>query len=79
MRNRGLLTTEGRTELLRIAEEMRSGKRDFAMAEIEVRRPDVGEWIWTKQSYTVLEKDENGLKNFSFSKVKVRPRERACK
>ncbi|MCH5266809.1 MAG: response regulator [Lachnospiraceae bacterium] len=61
VRNRGLLTTEGRTELLRIAEEMRSGKRDFAMAEIEVRRPDVGEWIWTKQSYTVLEKDENGL------------------
>ena len=60
-RSRGLLTTEGRAELVRIAEEMKSGKRDFAMAELEVRRPDKGDWIWTKQMYTVVEKDENGM------------------
>lgn len=60
-KNRGLLTEQGRASLMHISEEMRAGRMDSATVEIEVRRPAKGDWIWTKQFYTVMEKDENGL------------------
>lgn len=60
-RRMGIISREGREELLRIAQEIRSGSIDTGSIEVEMKKLDSEEWIWTRQTYTVVEKDENGM------------------
>lgn len=53
-----VLSDLGRQEVLQLFQEMCTGKQDIKTLELPMKKVN-GEWIWTRQTYTVVEKDEN--------------------
>ena len=57
---RRLMTESGRAELIRLEQLLMTGKQDSISLEMEIRRPMRGDWIWSKQNYTVADRNEQG-------------------
>lgn len=57
---RKLMTESGREELIRLEQQLMTGRQDSISLEAEIRRPTRGDWIWSKQNYTVVDRDELG-------------------
>ena len=57
---RRLMTESGRAELIRLEQLLMTGKQDSISLEMEIRRPMRGDWIWSKQNYSVSDRNEQG-------------------
>lgn len=58
-RDANVMSDIGRQELVQLFQEMSTGKQDIKTIEMPMRKVN-GEWIWTRQTYTVVEKDADG-------------------
>lgn len=41
--------------MIRLEQLLMTGKQDSISLEMEIRRPMRGDWIWSKQNYTVAD------------------------
>lgn len=58
-RSSHVMYEEGREELTQLFHEMCTGKREIMTVELPMKKV-TGEWVWTRQTYTVVEKDDMG-------------------
>lgn len=54
------MSRQGKEKLRQLAQDIREGRTDTGSIEVEMKKPGKDEWVWTKQTYTVVQKDEEG-------------------
>lgn len=56
----GVISRQGKEKLRQIAQDIREGRIDTGSIEVKMKKPGQEEWIWTKQTYTVVQRDGEG-------------------